>query len=214
MRQNNMPLTKVRGTGRAKIYKFQNGETVRVRTCNDHILVVVASSPDIENATLNIEGTDKLLIVMPEIERTEGDLLAYLVPTEVAVRAIKESHLAWLQSNPKTKGKNTTWNLWFDTDYDGAEARDFKHSYATKWSQYRLEGTVSSLEIENSSGLQKPINSNSIKSEIETAQQRIARVANIPYEAVRVTIDFTHMPSNRWLAACNAFRWIGWLIQW
>lgn len=98
---------------------------------------------------------------------------------------------------PENQGQKYHWNLWFDTDYDGAEARDLKHSYATKWSQYRLEGTVSSLEIGNSSSLQKPINSNSIKSEIDIAQQRIARVANIPHEAVRVTIDFTHMPSNR-----------------
>ena len=192
MHQNKMPLTKVRGTGRARIYKFQNDETVRVRTCNDHILVVVASSPDIENAKLNIEGTDHLLIAMPAIERTDGDILAYLVPTEVAVKAIKESHRAWLQSNPKTKGKNTTWNLWFDTDYDGMEARDLKHSYATKWRKYRLKGTVSSLKIENSSGFQRPIDSNSIKSEIEIAQQRIARIADVPHEAVRISIDFTH----------------------
>ena len=182
----------MRGTGRARIFKLQNGETVRVRTCNDHILVTVASSPDIENASLNIEGTDQLLIVMPVIERTDGDILAYLVPTEVAIKAVKESHWSWLQSKPNTKGDNTTWNLWFDTDYDGMEARALKHSYATKWSKYRLEGTVSSLKIKNSSGFQRPINSNSIKSEIEIAQQRIASVADVPHEAIRISIDFTH----------------------
>ena len=197
MRKNNMPLTKVRGTGRAKIYKLPNGETVRVRTCNDHILIVVASSPDIENAGLNIEGTDLLLIVMPVIERTEGDILAYLVPTEVVVKAVKESHRSWLQSDPNTKGGNTTWNLWFDTDYDGAEARDLKHSYATKWSEYRLEGTVSSLKIENSSNSHRPVNSHSLRSEIKMAQQRIARVAEVPHEAIRISIDFTHAETTR-----------------
>ena len=148
MHQNNMPLTKVRGTGRARIYEFQNGETVRVRTCNVHRLVTRTSSPDIESAKLNIEGTDYLLNVMPAIECTDGEILAYLIPTEVAVKAVKESHRAWLQSNPKTKGNNTVWNLWFDTNYDGMEARNLKHLYAIKWRKYRLKGTVSSLKIE------------------------------------------------------------------
>ena len=148
MRQNKMLLTKVRGTGRARIYEFQNGETVRVRTCNVHKLVTHASSPDIESAKLNIEGTDYLLNVMPAIEWTDGEILAYLIPTEVAVKAVKESHRAWLQSNPKTKGNNTVWNLWFDTNYDGMEARNLKHLYAIKWRKYRLKGTVSSLKIE------------------------------------------------------------------
>ncbi len=58
------------------IYSLPDRQTVRIRTCNDHILIVVADSPSAD-ARLNIRGTDWLLIVMPEIERTPGKVIAY-----------------------------------------------------------------------------------------------------------------------------------------
>ena len=70
---------------------------------NDHILIVVADKPAV-GARLNIEGTDWLLIVMPEAERKAGNVVAYLVPTNEAVEAVRKGHLAWLSSNPNTKG--------------------------------------------------------------------------------------------------------------
>ena len=93
-------------------YALPNGETVRVRTCNDHVLVALAASAR-KGAALNIEGTDHLLVVMPEIPRTGGSVIAYLVPTEIAVEAVRTTHADWLASNPNTKGKNRTWNIWF-----------------------------------------------------------------------------------------------------
>lgn len=40
---------------------------------NDHILIVLADRPG-GDAKLNVEGTDLLLIIMPEIERTPGSV--------------------------------------------------------------------------------------------------------------------------------------------
>ena len=68
MRENGKPLTQRPSPGRSMHYTMPSGESVRVRTSNDHILIVVADKPTVD-ARLNIEGTDWLLIVMPEAER-------------------------------------------------------------------------------------------------------------------------------------------------
>src|SRR5689334_9826069 len=88
MRRIGKPLTRIPGFDRAMMYGLPNGERIRVRTCNDHILIVVADHPAVD-AKLNIEGTEWLLIVMPEVERTHGKIVAYLVPTQVAVDAAR-----------------------------------------------------------------------------------------------------------------------------
>src|SRR5260370_31256319 len=101
MRQEGKALAKLQSSGRSMLYALPNGETVRVRTCNDHILIVLADRPD-DSAKLNIEGTDWLLIVMPEIERTPGRVIAYLVPTTGAVVAARRTHQDWLSTQPNT----------------------------------------------------------------------------------------------------------------
>jgi len=182
MRTNGKPLQKLDSPGRSMIYALPGGETVRVRTCNDHILIVVADRPDAE-AKLNIEGTDWLLIIMPEIERQRGDVIAYLVPSSVAADAARQTHRDWLATQPDTKGTNTTWNLWFRADAPGKA-----NNYAEKWQAYRLSGTGST---------EKPVDPlpespvrGGIKAEVENARRRIAAAAGVPIEAVRITIDF------------------------
>ena len=146
MRRNGKPLAKLASRGRAMLYRLPDGQTVRARTCNDHILIAVADSPT-EGAKLNIEGTDWLLIVMPVVERMPGSVIGYLVPTAEAVDAVRRTHSEWLASNPNTRGKNTTWNLWFSPD--GPEkARGF----ADKWAKYRLEGSISISKFAARSG--------------------------------------------------------------
>ena len=39
MRLNSKPLTKLPSKGRSMLFELSNGETVRARTCNDHILI-------------------------------------------------------------------------------------------------------------------------------------------------------------------------------
>ncbi len=177
MERNNRPLTKLASTGRSMQYSLPNGETVRVRTCNDHILIVIADRPT-NDAKLNIEGTDWLLIVMPEVERTPGNILAYLLPTRVVVEAARTTHQRWLSTNPNTKGGNTTWNLWFDPRGPAA-ANDF----AKKWQEYRLKdpGEYRTGPLSGPSD---------VKLEVEEARRRISKVAGVPQSAVRITIDF------------------------
>ena len=172
MRENGKPLTKRPSRGRSMRYALPNGQSVRVRTSNDHILIVVADKPT-EDARLNIEDTEWLLIVMPEVERKAGNVIAYLVPTQEAVEAVRKSHRAWLSSNPNTKGENTTWNLWFNSS-TGMASRDEKRGYADKWAKFRLEGRVSTTEIMIVQG-GRASEAGGIKAEVEAARQRIAR---------------------------------------
>jgi hypothetical protein len=181
MRQNGKPVTKQLGFGRSMMYKLPNGETVRVRTCNDHILIALADKPSAE-ARLNIEGTDWLLLVMPEIERTPGNVIAYLVPTNVAVETVRTAHKAWLDSDPNTKGANKTWALWFRKDAPADRSSD----YATKWSQYRLQGEADTRLV----GVSEMADTGNVKSEVEHARQRISKAAGVAPDAVKITIEF------------------------
>src|SRR5260221_5911330 len=128
-----MVLTPIESGTRARIYRTSKGETVRVRTCNDHVLVAVAASPE-PDAKLNIEGTDHLLIVMPEIPRSPGPAMVFFIPTPVVVEAVRHAHALWLASRPSTKGNNRTWTLCFRDD-DGAKPGC---GFARLWEKYKL----------------------------------------------------------------------------
>ncbi|MBM3950797.1 MAG: hypothetical protein FJ311_05020 [Rhodospirillales bacterium] len=175
------PLVRLRSKGRSMIYGLPDGETVRVRTCNDHVLIVVGDSPA-PDAKLNVEGTDWLLLVMPEIERTPGKTVSYLLPAKEVEAEARRTHKEWLQGNPNTKGDNRTWNLWFKKDAP-AKAND----YATKWSRYRLAVTINASEALPPAA---PGRRTNIKSEVEDARRRIAQAAGVPVEAVKITINF------------------------
>jgi hypothetical protein len=177
MKQNGKPLTKTNGTGRSMRYSMPSGETVRVRTCNDHILIVLGNKAE-GDAKLNIQGTDWLLVVMPEIPRRPGNVLAYLVPTAVAVKAARETHQAWLATNPNTKGDNRTWNLWFNEN--GPKKANGFHNH---WSKYLLKG---SADVEQAPAAAET----DVKSEVEAARLKISKAAGVPLSAVRISIDF------------------------
>jgi hypothetical protein len=184
MRQNGNPLTKVTGFGRSMRYTLPNGETVRARTCNDHILIVLSDKPKGPKTKLNIEGTDWLLIVMPEVERTPGKVRAYFLPASVAVEAARRTHNDWLATNPQTKGNNLTWCLWFRDD-------EKTNNFDKIWSQYRLKGVAEThpdpAPAAPAGNASEPVN---VKAEVESARQRISRAAGVSPEAVRITIDF------------------------
>lgn len=191
MRANGKPLTKQSSSGgRAMLYDLPNGQSVRIRTCNDHTLVVVSDSVTI-NAKLNIEGTDWLLLVMPEIERVKGKVLAYLVPTDEAVKAVRDSHEKWLSSSPNTKGHNTTWNLWFGDSGSGMSGREEKYGYARKWAKFRLKGDITTEDIEDAH-VDSVSEKGSVQAEVEDARQRIARAASVTVDAVKIYIDFSN----------------------
>lgn len=173
------PLARLPSKGRAMLYALPNGETVRMRTCNDHVLIIVADRPSAE-AKLNIEGTDWLLLVMPEIERTAGKTVAYLLPVAEVEDEARRTHREWLATAPNTKGQNTTWNLWFREDAPG-KAND----YAAKWARYKIDSSVDVAE--------RPTRAQSggnVRMEVEAARKRIAAAAGVPVESVKITINF------------------------
>lgn len=181
MEQAGKPLVRTPSKGRAMIYALPDGQSVRVRTCNDHVLLVVGESAALD-ARLNIEGTDWLLLVMPEVERTPGKTICYLLPTKEVEAEARRTHEEWLAGNPNTKGENRTWNLWF-----GKDAPPKANDYATKWAKYRLDVSVAAIRP---TGVGNGNGRTDIKTEVEEARRRIARSAGVPVEAVKITINF------------------------
>lgn len=181
MQRNGKPLTKMSSTGRSMLFKLPDGDTVRIRTCNDHILIAVADSPR-KDAKLNIEGTDWLLIVMPEEERTHGKVIAYLVPTTEAVAETRRAHEEWLANHPKTRGANTTWNLQFDDSGPGMSCY-----YAQKWKKFKLNGEISTLDRVVT---ETPGQSRNIKEVVEVARRHIASIVGVSPQAIKISIDF------------------------
>jgi hypothetical protein len=181
MERSGIPLKRVDAPGRAKVFSAPNGRTVRVRTCNDHVLVAVAESPD-EGAPLNIEGTDDLLIVMPKVPRTPGEVIVFLVPTKVAVEAVRSTHKEWLATNPSTKGKNRTWNIWFNEDGPSKA-----NGFARAWAKYVLN----SNELATERLLQPANGSARLGDVIADAKRKISEVAGVPESSVKISIDLT-----------------------
>lgn len=176
MEDSGTPLHRQPGTGKAQIYARPDGSTVRLRTSADRVLLVTTDSPD-PGARLSVEGTDWLLIVMPKVRRTPGPVEAYLVPTDEAERAIRDSHARWLASGANSNG-NTMWNLWFDDD-----GPDTSNRYAQTWRRYRVRSADGTEPIVESSA-------RTIKHAVEQARKTIADVAGVEPSAVRISIDF------------------------
>ena len=189
MRENGHSLTDKYSAGRSNIYEMGNGQTVRVRTSNDPILVVLAETAE-PDAKLNIQGTDWLLFVMLEKKRTEGNVVGYLVPTQKAVDDIREAHQNWLNTRPNTKGNNRTWNIWFD-----GSGRKTANHYAERWAQYRLEGTVSTHDVAATSGPSERL-AFDVGQEIAAMQARVARGTGLPPNYIKVSIEIVPVPAS------------------
>tara|TARA_B100001964_G_scaffold183839_1_gene203531 strand:+ start:484 stop:1110 length:627 start_codon:yes stop_codon:yes gene_type:complete len=188
MAENGMELSKIATGSRAMIYAMPDHNTVRIRTTNDPVLVVVAESAG-SNSKMNIEGTDFLLISMPEEPRSPGNILCYLVPTKIAVESIRDSFNKWLETNPNTNGDNKTRNIWFDskgTPWSG---------YHNKWEDYLLP---TSLNVEKAQKqMEATSNGDSILQELKTVAEvveftthEIARLSGISREKIRIDIKF------------------------
>jgi hypothetical protein len=182
MKQSGKPLERIKSNGRAMIYRMMDSTTVRMRTCNDHLLVVLADGDDPDIAGVNVEGTDYVLQVMPERQRTPGPVVGYLVPAAVVANTARSTHKDWLATNPNTKGGNRTWNLWFNK-YGPSIANNFFE----KWRQYRLDGSASAgFAIEAPSpSASRP----KLADVIALAKVQIAEAAGISAGCVKITID-------------------------
>jgi hypothetical protein len=174
-------------SSRAMLYRTSSGESVRVRTCNDHLLVVLAKTPD-RGARLNVEGTNLVLIVMPLERRTPGPVMAFLVPAEEVAEAARSSHQAWLAGRPNTKGDNRTWNLLFNEDLSRPHT-----GFAKRWAKYRLPGRASTLSGSSQAPLFASSNAHAgetlrLGDVIARARQQVADAAGVSPENVQITV--------------------------
>jgi hypothetical protein len=181
------PLTPTQTKGRSMIYAMPKGETVRVRTCNDHILVILAENQETD-AKLNIEGTTHVLIVMPRKARTAGYVDAYLVPSEDVAKAARTPNRIAVRTQAN-RLDNLTWNLWFSEK----KSRNDASGFAKKWAHYRLPGE---MRTDNASLTQlnaEPSLGGNLRlgDVIAAAKRQIAEVAGVSPEAVRISLDLT-----------------------
>ncbi len=197
------PLERLPAKSRAMLYKMRNGETVRLRTTNDPILIVVAESADPESS-LNIEGTDHLLVVMPETPRAPGPVRSYLIPADVAAAVVRKAHQEWLDSKPNTKGDNRTRNIWFEDT--GRPSGNFEE----KWSEYLLPVSASTIEMEGAAlGSSRPAisepqydpvakhTSETVADVIENARGRISTLTGMPTDAIQIEVKIGGDGSRR-----------------
>lgn len=133
--QSGQPLQRDRLRMRRQAYRGSSGERILLRTSNDRVLAVGASSTIPAEATLDIEDCDVLLIAMPTEKGGTSLVEAYWVPAAIAARDVKLAHQTWLDGNPNTKKDNKTYSIWFDRGV--SESGMFRE----KWSQYRLPTT-------------------------------------------------------------------------
>ena len=115
-----------------------------------------------------------------------GNILAYLVPTEVVVEAARTSHTEWLRSEPATKGQNRTWNLWFDDD-----GLTKSNGFGKKWAKYKLNGNSASTSTTPSELPDGSSAGQKLGDVIADAKRRIAAAAGIPEGAVKISIDLS-----------------------
>jgi len=176
MQQAGKPLSKKKG----RLYEMPNKQTVKVLTSNDRKLHANADSPD-EDAKLNIDGVDWVLISMPKVARTPGEIEGYLIPASEASDAARRAHQEWKATSLSTEG-NTTWILHFDNSPEAWP--EGWRGYAQKWKKYLLSGAVSV-------GPEKKGKATGLRAEVESAKERISKAAGVPSEAVHISIDFT-----------------------
>lgn len=98
--------------------------------------MTTATSTDMDQAKLDIEGADFLLFGVPVTKRGSESVEAYLIPMLVAVSSVLQSHKSWLESGGSTKGANTTPAIWLDKVLPTSD------KFAEKWSTYRLGSRV------------------------------------------------------------------------
>jgi hypothetical protein len=156
-----------------EIYRV-DGKTFRLRTNNKPCLMAKVASSDVD-APLPFEGEDLVGIAFPA-ER-DGFVVGYLVPSTVAVKAMRDAHRKWLASEERRErsGDNQTRVLRFDGDTDL-----LWFGYAKRWAKYN----IGEIEIDA-----QPVAS-ALDLEIANARRRIAAVAGKPESAIRIAIDY------------------------
>jgi hypothetical protein len=135
-----------RRPGRSLIFDLPDGRTVRLRTSSHRCLQITTTSPDMDNAKLDIEGADLLLFGATETKHETSAVEAYLVPTHVAATAVRSAHKAWLAAGAASKGSNSKPAIWFD------KALPTSDMFSEKWAKYRI-GRLTFQEVEEAKKL-------------------------------------------------------------
>jgi len=195
MENSDLPIKEVPSPGRSMIYKLSSGETVRLRTSNDPVLVVAVEPSDV-GPKLNIEGTDKLLLVMPEqpLNRWEN-IVGYLMPTSEVIAAIKSSYPKFFDR--QTNRLKTKQALTLSFEDSGKPSGGFEG----KWERYLLPMKCPARAFQDevkpvqkvkkvSSPRQRPKGQpETVNDVIAEARERISEITKVPIKSVKVSVS-------------------------
>lgn len=120
-------------TKRGKIFRTQDGRSVRVRTNIKRSIPCKSQDTNLRRGTLDIEGTEFICLIVPKSAGNAAEVEVYFMPTSIAVREVKEAHIKWLEYG-KSKGTNFTPALCLDRVPSGKEK-----NLNDLWSEYRFE---------------------------------------------------------------------------
>lgn len=118
---------------KGQIYSMATGETVRLRTSSDRNLTCKSTHPDLGAGKLDIEGTELLVFAVPTAKRGMSRVEAFCIPTDAAVKAIKDAHVFWLKHLGQSRGANFTPALTLDNRPSGQTA-----TLQEIWSSYKI----------------------------------------------------------------------------
>jgi hypothetical protein len=172
MSQTGRPLERLQGvSGRRgpvkEIYRMPNGQTVRLRTNRKRTLMTKADGPGSDDV-LNFEGQQDFIgLVIPG---PRDSVECFLVPSDVAVEALRASHREWLSSHPGSTSDVRA--IHFDGDAEIAW-----EGFSEKWASYRLAAAT-------------PATRSNLEQVIADSRRAIAAAAGKPESAVSISIAF------------------------
>jgi hypothetical protein len=171
--QTGRPLERFQGvTGRRgpvkEIYRMTNGQTVRLRTNRKRALMTVADGPN-PNDALNFEGQQDFIGLA--IPGQRGSVESFLVPSDVAVEALRKAHRERL-ANGHTGSTSDV------------RAIQLRRRCATglggishKWAPYRLAAAT-------------PTTRSNLEQVIADSRRAIAAAAGKPESAISISIAY------------------------
>jgi hypothetical protein len=177
LRKNGQQAERVGET--LEVYKLPDGKTFRLRTNNQPALMAKVASGDVA-ARLPFEGENYVGVAFPAVGNPHV-IVCYLVPSDVAAKAIRVSHKNWMVEKKTRSRDNQSRLLRFDGRPDHP-SRGFEQ----RWHQY----LIGEIDLDALPPEKMEIDTSELTREIMAAKKHLAGVAGVPVNAVSITISY------------------------
>jgi hypothetical protein len=190
------PVTLINQSGRGRprlIFKFENGETVMLRTNQNPALLVKQrgwrkNGPALPiTAPLAFEDCHYVAAAFLNPDHPDR-VTVYLIPSGVAAPELKRLEQAWMDADRSHDSNNRIFRIRFD---DAAEGVGFteEYGYAHKWAEYRL----GDIELSAASSDRPAEATGELPAAIlERHRQEIAAEFGVEPEAVEINVNLVY----------------------